>query len=157
MALVTWDAIRDFEALRNEVERAFDLFGDRGRWDRPFSPTAFVPQGAWRMHPMLNLSEDKDNIYVEALAPGLDPEKLEVSVVENTLRIAGEKAAVKDDVKPEAYHRSERGAGRFARTITLPTLIDNDKVSAEYKHGVLYLTLPKHERAKPKQISVSVS
>ncbi len=157
MALVTWDAIRDFETLRKEVERAFDLFGDGGRAGRPFSPTAFVPQAGWPTHPLLNLSEDKDNLYVEALAPGLNPDNIEVSVIENTLRIAGEKAPVKDDVKPESYHRNERGAGRFTRTITLPVAIDNEKVAAEYTHGVLRLTLPKHERAKPKQIEVAVS
>ena len=71
--------------------------------------------------------------------------------------IAGEKAAINPDIKPEAYHRSERGAGRFTRVIPLPADVDGDKVTAEYKNGLLLLTLPKRAEAKPKQIEVKVS
>lgn len=87
----------------------------------------------------------------------LDPQSLEVTVQNGTLRIAGEKTPIKADIQPEAYHRAERGAGRFVRTMTLPTEIDADKVKAEYKNGLLLLTLPKHEKAKPKQIAVAVN
>jgi HSP20 family protein len=157
MALRSWDPFRDLDVLRREVERAFEDFGGGFGWNRPFSRVAFLPQLSARAYPLLNLSEDRDNVYVEALAPGLDSESIEVTVVNDTLRIAGEKSPIRDAVKPEAFHRNERGAGRFVRTLSLPAAIDGDRVSAEYKDGLLRLTLPKHEQAKPRQIAVSVA
>lgn len=152
----TWNPLRDFEALRHEMDRIFRDLGASG-WDLPFSRTSFVPAFSARTYPMLNVSEDKDNIYVEALAPGLDPESLEISVLRDTLRIAGEKQSISENIKPEAYHRNERGAGRFVRTITLPVEVKSDAVGAAYTNGMLLITLPKQEAAKPKQIEVKVS
>jgi HSP20 family protein len=77
--------------------------------------------------------------------------------VGNTLSIAGEKRRVAGDVKPEAFHRSERATGKFVRHIELPVEVDENKVQADYKNGLLTVTLPKTERAKPKQIAVQVS
>jgi HSP20 family protein len=102
------------------------------------------------------MAEDKDAIYVEALAPGLDPESLEISVHDGQLRIAGDKPPVKD-VEVQAFHRNERGAGKFVRSTALPASVDPDKVSAQYKNGLLLITLPKAEEAKPKQIAVDVA
>jgi HSP20 family protein len=82
---------------------------------------------------------------------------LNLTVVHNNLTISGEKKGPPDDIKPEAFHREERASGKFVRTITLPVEIDDSKVSAEYKNGLLLITLPKSEKAKPKQISVQVS
>jgi len=154
MMIGTWDPFRELDALRREVERVFEDFGTRRC---PYSRTSFLPGISARNYPLLNIAEDKDNVYVEALAPGLNPDSLEVSVLRDTLRIAGEKAAITPDIKPEAFHRKERGAGRFVRTVTLPVEVNGDKVTAEYKNGLLLLTLPKHEAAKPKQITVSVN
>ncbi len=155
MMTSTWNPFRELDALRREVERAFESFGvaaPRGRFR-----TAFLPGLAARAYPLLNMSEDAENIYVDALAPGLEPEKLEVSVVRNTLRIAGEKQALSGDIKAEAFHRNERSAGAFVRTIELPTDVDAGKVAADYKNGLLSIRLPKAEQAKPKQISVKVN
>lgn len=153
MALRTWDPIRELDALRREIEHIFEDFGT---WTWPFSRTAFLPGLSARSYPLLNVGEDKDNVYVEALAPGANPDTLEISVLDNTLRIAGEKPSLSPDIKPEAFHRNERSAGRFVRTMTLPVQIDREKISAQYKNGLLLLTLPKAEAAKPKQITVSV-
>ncbi len=153
MAWRSWDPFREVEALRREVERAFEDFGS---WRWPFSWVSFLPGTAARRYPLLNLNEDEDNVYVEALAPGVDPESLDVSIVGDQLRIAGEKPPIKPEIKAEAFHRNERSAGRFVRTTTLPVAVDADKVSAEYKNGLLLLTLPKAEEAKPKQIAVKV-
>jgi len=150
----TWDPFRELEALRRQVERAFD---DYTAWDVPVFRAAFLPGRSSRTYPMLNLSEDKDNIYVEALAPGLDPESIEVSVHQGQLRMSGEKPAITKEVKPEAFHRSERGAGRFVRTLALPAEVNAENVKAQYKNGLLLLTLPKSEQAKPKQIEVKVA
>jgi HSP20 family protein len=73
------------------------------------------------------------------------------------MTISGEKRRHPEDIKPEAFHRSERAAGKFVRTIELPVEVDANQVTAQYKHGILMVTLPKATAAKPKQISVSVS
>ena len=101
--------------------------------------------------------EEKDKIYVEALTPGIDPESLNVDIVHNRLMLSGEKIRITSDVKPEAFHRSERASGKFVRTVELPVEVDEQAVRAEYKNGVLLVSLPKAEKAKPKQISVKVA
>jgi HSP20 family protein len=141
------------EALRRELDRVFDGTGTR---NEPFFRTAFLPGTAARRYPLTNLYEDKDAMYLEALAPGVDPSTLHLNVVGNTLSITGEKRRVAGDVKPEAFHRSERATGKFVRHIELPVAVDEDKVQADYKHGLLTVTLPKTEKAKPKQIAVQV-
>ena len=149
----TWDPFQELEALRHQVERVFEDYRG-GRW--PFSRTAFLPGLAARGYPLVNVNEDADNVYVEALAPGLDAESLDITVRDDVLRIAGEKPSVNPDIEAEAFHRNERSAGRFVRTLSLPTGVDAGKVKAKYATGLLTITLPKAEEAKPKQIEVSV-
>jgi len=141
------------EALRRELDRVFDETGTR---NEPFFRTAFLPGRAARRYPLTNLYEDKDTLYLEALAPGVDPATLDLKVVDNTLSIVGEKRRVAGDVKPEAFHRSERATGKFVRHLQLPVEVDEDKIRADYKDGLLIVTLPKAEKAKPKQIAVQV-
>ena len=151
MASYYWDPFTGLDAVRREMERILGQFepggGSIGRQGGP--------AGAGRL-PLMNVAEDAESVRVEMLAPGLDPESIEVSVLRDQLRISGVKSAVNPDIKPEAYHRSERGAGRFTRALTLPVEVDGDKVTAEYVNGIVRLTLPKHEAAKPKKIAVSV-
>jgi HSP20 family protein len=142
------------EALRRDIDRAFQ---NAGFSNDPFFRTAFLPGRGARRYPLINLAEDRDSIYIEALAPGVDPESINLAVIHNVLTVSGEKRRHPEDIKPEAFHRSERAAGKFVRTIELPVEVDADHVKAEYKHGILMVTLPKAEAAKPKQISVSVS
>lgn len=142
------------EALRREIDQAFEGFGFR---PEPSFRTAFLPGQAARRYPLINLHEDRDNLYVEALAPGVDPASLSLSVIRNVLAISGEKRRVPGDIKPEAFHRSERATGKFVRNIELPVEVDEDKVKADYQNGLLMVTLPKVEQAKPKQISVQVA
>jgi HSP20 family protein len=140
------------ETLRRELDRVFDETGMR---NEPFFRTAFLPGRAARRYPLINLYEDKDAVYLEALAPGVDSATLDLNVMGNTLSITGEKRRA-GDVKPEAFHRSERATGKFVRHIQLPVEVDEDKVRADYKDGLLIVTLPKAEKAKPKQIAVQV-
>ena len=150
-----WDLFREMEDLRREMDRAFGSFG-MPRWASPVTRFAFLPGEAARVYPLLNVSEDEHNLYVEALSPGLDANSLKVSVVQGQLSISGEKPGLNGGVPPEAYHRNERAAGRFVREIALPVEVDQEKATAEYKNGVLLVTLPKSEAAKPRQISVKV-
>jgi len=92
-------------------------------------------------------------VFVEVDLPGVAPSKLDVAVTEgNRLTIQGERPQV--DVPNAVWHRQERGHGPFVRELTLPTLVDADKVEARYDQGVLRLTLPKAEAAKPRKITV---
>lgn len=152
--MAQWNPFQEMEALRREIDRAFENFGFRAG---PTFRAAFLPGRAAREYPLCNVHEDQDTIYVEALAPGLDPASVNVTVVRNTLTLAGEKQRVADEVKPEAFHRSERAAGKFTRGIELPVEVDENRVKAEYKNGLLLVTLPKAEKAKPRQIQVQVS
>jgi HSP20 family protein len=151
--MAEWNPWQTLEALRREIERVYDENGSRSE---PSSRAAFLPGRAARRYPLINLYEDKEAVYVEALAPGIDPSTLEISVQGNTLSIAGEKRRVAGDVKPEAFHRSERATGKFVRHIQLPVEVDESTVRADYQHGLLNVTLPKVEKAKPKQITVQV-
>ena len=141
------------ETLRRELDRVFDETGTR---NEPFFRTAFLPGRAARRYPLTNLYEDKEALYLEALAPGVDPATLSLSVVGNTLSIVGEKRRVAGDVKPEAFHRSERATGKFVRHLQLPVEVEENNIRADYKDGLLIVTLPKAEKAKPKQIAVQV-
>jgi len=151
--MAQWVPFEGMDALRREIDRAFEDFGLR---TYPPFRTAFLPGRAARGYPLMNLSEDGDTVYVEALAPGVKPESLNVSVVRNALTISGEKESSRD-VKPEAFHRSERAGGAFTRSLELPVEVDETRVKADYKDGLLLVTLPKAEKAKPKQINVQVS
>jgi HSP20 family protein len=151
--MATWDAFTDFDSLRQEIDRAFErAWPQRGQQYR----TAFLPGRAAREYPLMNLYEDPETVYVEALAPGADPNAFNITVVGNMLTVSGEKPRAGGDVKAEAWHREERAAGKFNRTIQLPIDMDQSKVGASYKNGLLLINLPKSERAKPKQINVKV-
>jgi HSP20 family protein len=147
----SWNPI---DVLRRDIDRAFQNVGFT---NGPSFRTAFLPGRAARRYPLINLAEDRDHVYIEALAPGLNPDVIDLAVVRNVLTISGEKQRHPEAIKPEAFHRSERSAGRFVRTIELPVEVDADHVKAEYQHGILMVTLPKAEAAKPKQIQVRVS
>lgn len=152
--MATLDPFVEMEALRREIDRAFEgLWPQRG-W-RPFR-TAFLPGLGARQYPLVNVHEDNANLYVEALAPGVDSKSLELSVVGDTLTIKGEKPGLAQ-VAAEAYHRNERAAGRFIRAIELPAEVDRERVTADYRNGLLLITLPKSEAAKPRQIPISVA
>jgi HSP20 family protein len=149
-----WDPFGGVDALRREIDRTVEEFwSDRGprAWRG-----AFLPGRAARQYPLVNLSEDTNNLYVEALAPGVDPKTLDLSVMQGALTIKGEKPGLAQ-VSAEAYHRNERAAGRFIRTIALPAEVDATKVRGDYKNGLLLITLPKSEAAKPRQIPISVA
>jgi len=154
MIMATWNPWQTLEALRREIGLGFDASGTHP--ERMFR-TAFLPGRAARQDPLTNLYEDTDAVYLEALVPGVDPTTLELSIVDNTLRLTGEKRRVVGAVQPEAFHRSERATGTFVRQLHLPVEVDAQQVQATYKDGLLMVTLPKAAKAKPKQISVQVN
>ena len=104
-------------------------------WSRP--RVAFLPGTAARAYPLVNINEDSENFYIEALAPGVEPESIEVTALERVVRLSGAKQVSNPEIKSEAYHRSERHAGPFVREIALPTQVDEENVKATYKNGLL--------------------
>jgi HSP20 family protein len=150
----TWHPLNAMEVLRHDIDRAF---GNANVANEPFSRGAFLPGRAARRYPMINLYEDRDYVYVEALAPGVAVESLSLAVIRNVLSIAGEKRRTPDTIPPEAFHRNERAAGKFVRTVDLPVAVDAEQVTAAYQHGLLLVTLAKAAAAKSKQITVTVT
>jgi HSP20 family protein len=148
MAIVRWgtspEEVSDFDRLRQEVNRLFNVFGP--------GTEPFVS----RVYPALNLTDDGSNFYVRAELPGVDPESLDISVVEGQLLIRGERKIQPEEQKA-GYHRRERESGIFRRTMTLPAKVDPGKVAADLKNGVLTVTLPRAEEAKPRKISVKTA
>mgnify|MGYP001546613226 CR=1 FL=1 len=148
-----WNPFKELDAIRKEVDRVFDGYFPQGN---KHLYSAFLPGSCARSYPLLNVTENSEEYTVEALAPGLDVETIEVTVKEKTLTLSGEKKGL-SDVENDKYHRNERSTGRFTRTLTVETEIDADKVAARYTNGLLIITLPKAESAKPKSIEVKVS
>jgi len=104
-------------------------------------------------YPPVNIWGDRDKVYAEAELPGMQLDHLEIYVTEgNQLTIQGERR--QRELNKGVWHTQERGFGSFSRTITLPVSVDADKVEARFEHGVLLVTLPKSETAKPRRISV---
>jgi HSP20 family protein len=151
--MAEWNPFADMEVLRREIDRAFEGYG---LGPGPSRRVAFLPGREPRQYPLINLLEDKNNFYVEALTPGVDPQSMDITATQNRLTLSGEKSGA-GDIKPEAFHRNERASGKFVRTIDLPVEIDEAQIQAEYRNGLLVVTLPKGEKAKPKQISVKVA
>ena len=106
--------------------------------------------------PPVDIYEDGDNLVLKAELPGINPDEVEIRVENNTLYLKGERKFEKE-VKEQSYHRVERTYGTFTRSFSLPNSVDPDKVVASYKDGVLTLTMPKKEEAKPKTIKINVT
>lgn len=149
--MANWDLFREMENLRREFDQAFQGSG----FNRLLDP-AFMPGLGARRYPRINLREDQDHLYVDALLPGVEPKELEMTVLRGTLTLAGERKAVDGEKVAETWHRRERGIGKFLRTVELPVEVDVDRIEAGYKNGLLTVTLPKAEAAKPKKIAVKV-
>ncbi len=142
--LTPWKPFRELGALRREMDRIWDTLFARGLELEP------VP-GEWGLS--LDLSETKDSIIVKAEIPGMEAKDIDISLSGDTLTIKGEKKQEKEE-KGESFHRVEAYYGAFSRSIRLPAPVKPEDIKASYKKGVLKITLPKKEEAKPKQITI---
>ncbi|HYB21976.1 MAG TPA: Hsp20/alpha crystallin family protein [Thermodesulfobacteriota bacterium] len=112
-----------------------------------------MAQGAWI--PAVDIYETKESIVLNVELPGVTKEDISLEVKDSTLTIKGEKKLEKN-VKEENFHRMERTYGSFTRAFTLPSTVQQDKVKAKFRDGILEIMLPKAEEARPKQIKVDV-
>jgi HSP20 family protein len=151
MAIVRWEPFRDLVGLQERMNRLFDeSFRGLGRSG---SEDDWALGGSWA--PAVDIYHQDGNIVLKAEVPGMDPKDVEIRVENNVLTLRGERK-LDNEVKKESYHRVERAYGTFTRSFTLPNVVDTEKIKADYRDGVLRVTLPTREEAKPKQISISV-
>ncbi|MFN2453497.1 MAG: Hsp20/alpha crystallin family protein [Pyrinomonadaceae bacterium] len=146
MSIVRYDPFRDLRSLQDEVNRLFStnlsrVFGDEG-----------IARGAW--NPSVDIFENKDQIVLEAELPGMNREDFDLSVENNVLTLRGERRFEKKD-EGDNYHRVERSYGSFTRSFTLPQSVSGEGANAEYKNGVLRVTLPKREEVKARRIAIT--
>ncbi len=114
-----------------------------------------VPTEEMVWTPAVEMYEKDDKFVVRAELPGMKKEEFDISVLGDTLPIKGERKA-KSEVKDEDYYRCELCYGKFSRSVALPAAVDAKKVEASYENGILEITLPKVEEAKPKKVEVKV-
>jgi HSP20 family protein len=152
MTISRWEPFRELATMQHGPNRIFnDAFPHV--WQRPFRGED-AGERVWA--PAVDIFEtDRDLVFKVELA-GVDPNDVEVRVEDNTLYLKGHRKLEKD-AKDQKYHHMERFFGSFSRLFRLPHSVDSEKVAAEYRDGVLTLTLPKKEAAKPKTIKISVS
>ncbi|MGZ5023328.1 MAG: Hsp20/alpha crystallin family protein [Chthoniobacterales bacterium] len=143
--LSPWRSLDRWSNLRDEINSLFELPG----WS--MTPQAQLFNG-WT--PALDLYQTNDDIVAVVELPGMRKEEIEISLHDGTLTIAGERK--EEGAQDDKTARTERILGKFRRSISLPTRVDANKVSATYKDGILTVTLPKAEEVKPKQIQVNV-
>jgi len=145
-------AIVRFEPFRDLQDRMNRLFHESYRAQGADDDWALG--GTWA--PAVDIYEQDNTIVLKAELPGVDPKDVDIRLENNTLALRGERK-FDNEVKKENYHRVERAYGAFTRSFTLPTVVDQGNIKAEFKDGVLRVTLPKREEAKPKQIQISVA
>ncbi len=149
MAIVRWwDPLKDLSSIQDRMNQIFEdtLARSRGREEG-------VRTGMWT--PAVDIYETDQSVVVKAELPGVGKDDIAVEVKDGILTLRGERKFEKE-VKDENYHRIERSYGTFLRSFALPVSVDQDKVSARFKDGVLDIELPKKEKAKPRQVKVDV-
>ena len=147
MAMVRWEPVRDLLTLQEKMNRMFE-----GSY-RGTNEEDWALGGSWA--PAVDIYEKDGNIVLKAELPGVDPKDVDVRVENNLLTLRGERK-FDTEVKRDNYHRVERSYGAFSRSFTLPNVVDTGNIKAEYRDGVLHMTLPKREEAKPRQIQINV-
>jgi HSP20 family protein len=141
-----WEPIRQLQQEMDQVVQQF--FGSPGNGPTPTGLIAWVPQ--------VDVEEDDQKLVVRADLPGVNPKDVEISVVDETLVIRGQKMEEREE-KKRNYHRIERFQGEFYREIPLPRGLDTDRVEATSNNGMLMVTIPKKAEAQPKKITVQAA
>lgn len=141
----TWGFKRPSDELDRLRRQMSDLYGALAE--------GAVPMPSAGVFPLTNVTEDSNNYYVRAELPGIKSEELNIQVTSDGISVSGERKIAEED-NGVKYHRREREAGKFSRSINLPGDIDVNAVEAGLENGILTVTIPKAEVAKPRQITV---
>ena len=140
--IIRWNPYREMNQLLNAMDRRVD--------SRYLSPRYLASQ-SWGV--AVDVSESEDEYLIKASLPGINPEDLDINIESNVLTIKGEYKEEKES-ENRRYHMRERRSGNFCRSFSLPNAVDTEAVEATYEAGVLTLSLPKAEEAKPQRIEV---
>ena len=147
MTFVRWNPFSEVSLLQNQMNRLFDSALQTWPGDA---------NGTTHWAPAADIYETEDALVVALDLPGVDPNLVDIRVENNVLTIRGERQFEEKQNK-DNFHRVERSYGAFARSFTLSTFVDADKIRASYKAGVLNINLPKAEAVKPKRIQIAAS
>jgi HSP20 family protein len=145
MSIQRWNPARDFARLQDEVNRLFDTNLGLTRSGESYGWT-----------PAVDVFEDTEGVTFKFDLPEVEGKDVDVRLEDGTLTVRGERKLEREE-KREGYHRIERAYGTFARSFSLPATLEGEKVTAEYKNGVLRIFVPRRAEAKPKSISVKVN
>ncbi|MCL4479362.1 MAG: Hsp20/alpha crystallin family protein [Deltaproteobacteria bacterium] len=148
MAITKWSPLRELESTMERFNRLFDENIGRLRFTDEELAT-----GTW--YPSVDIYETKDEVVLKAELPGMEKKDFSIEVKDNMLMLKGERKFERE-TKEENYYRIERSYGTFHRSFTLPAAVDRDKIKAKYREGILEISMPKVESAKPKQVSVDI-
>jgi HSP20 family protein len=146
MAMSRWDPFRELSSIQNELNR---LFG------RTFSAeTSEAREAAWA--PAIDVAETQDRFVITAELPGVEPTDVDISVENSVLTLRGDRRFYQE-TNEEDFHRIERRFGVFARSITLPSTADPERIRASFDAGLLTIEVPKKEEAKPRKIQIKAT
>jgi len=146
MALIRWDPFRDLFSLQDRMNRLFEENITRSNVFEEALAT-----GIWS--PVVDIYETDKKVIIKVELPGMTKSDIVIEINENNLVLKGERKFQKD-VREENYHCIERSYGTFSRSFALPDTVDRDHVTANFLEGILEITIPKIESAKPKQIEI---
>jgi HSP20 family protein len=149
-AITRWDPFRELDELQGRLSTLIGRAPVRKEGERQEA----LRVAEWA--PLVDITEDPKEYLIKAELPEVKKDEIKIGVQNDVLVISGERKYEKEE-KDKKYHRIERAYGSFSRSFTIPEDADPDKVSAEFKEGVLQVHIPKSERAKPKSIEVKVS
>ena len=144
MSLVRFSPFSEFEALRRQMDRVFEDFTGLGR---------YTDDTIWQ--PEVELRDNGEDLTLRIALPGIEKKDLDISVSRDAVTISGEHRYEKK-TEEKGYYHSEFRYGKFERVINLPVAVQNDKVEAEFKNGILNLTLPKIEEAKNRVVKIDL-
>ena len=155
MAIKRWNPFKELDLMRREIDHLWDEFNPASRHSIFSAPWRALVSEEGVATPAVDVIDKKDSVLVKAELPGIDKDKIDITIENETLVIKSE-IKHEEEVKKEDYYHCERSYRSFARTIALPTKVDSSKVSATFKDGILEINLPKVEEKKPKKVHVDV-
>ncbi|MBI3355071.1 MAG: Hsp20/alpha crystallin family protein [Nitrospirae bacterium] len=148
MSLIKWDPFRDLLSLQERMNKLFEESLSRSGKDQED-----LTVGRWS--PAIDVMENEQEIVIKGELPGIELKDVEVLIKDNLLTLRGERKFEKEEEK-ENYHRIERAYGAFQRVFTLPASVEQDKVKAKMKDGILEIRLPKAKKELPKKVEIEV-
>ncbi|RMF93915.1 MAG: Hsp20/alpha crystallin family protein [Candidatus Schekmanbacteria bacterium] len=149
MAIVKWDPFKDMISIKDRMNRLFDEVFSRSH----FYGDEDLTDGLWT--PAVDIYETDDSVVLKAELPEVDEKDIEIKLEDNVLTIRGERK-LENETKKENYYRMERAYGAFSRSFSIPSRVEQDKITATCKDGVLKVTMPKKKEAQHKKIPINV-